>query len=60
MTEQQLFVLRVWRDSHMEIHATLKGGKTQETTHFANLAAAIEFIKTQFEPPSLESEKDPS
>jgi hypothetical protein len=49
MPEQQLYVLRVWRDARMEIHATLKGGQNQETQHFANLREVIEFVEHQFE-----------
>ncbi len=56
MIEQQLYVLRVWRDSHQAIHATLKGGNIQDAKHFANLSAVIKFIENQFEP----SEPEPN
>ncbi len=59
MPEQQLYVLRVWRDSHMEIHATLKGGITQETQHFANLREVMEFVEHQFQPSDQEPPKLP-
>jgi hypothetical protein len=48
--ERQVFVLRVWRDPHGELRASLKSGTDDQVTHFQNLGLIAVFLKSQFEP----------
>jgi hypothetical protein len=48
MLERQVFVLRVWRDPHGELRASLKSAEDQ-VSHFANLESVVAFLKTRFE-----------
>jgi hypothetical protein len=49
MLERQVFVLRVWRDPHGELRASLKSAAEDQVSHFANLESVVAFLKTRFE-----------
>ena len=48
MLERQVFVLRVWRDPHGELRASLKSGADDQVTHFQNLELIAAFLENQF------------
>jgi hypothetical protein len=51
MLERQVFVLRVWRDPHGELRASLKSGADASVTHFQNLELIAQFLETRFQEP---------
>ena len=51
MLERQVFVLRVWRDPHGELRASLKSGTDDHVTYFQNLELIEGFLKTRFREP---------
>lgn len=59
MLERQVYVLRVWRDAHGELHASLKPGSDAPVTHFGNLELIVAYLKDQFAstPPESETER---
>ena len=61
MLERQVFVLRVWRDPHGELRASLKSGADDHVTYFQNLELIEAFLKTQFSEPESppESRRNP-
>ncbi len=59
MLERHVYVLKVWRDVRGEIHATLKGEPNNQTQHFPDLMAVMEYLKTQFQSVQLELETQP-
>jgi hypothetical protein len=53
---RQVYVLKVWRDTRGEVHATLKDAVENQTQHFPDLEAVMEYLKTQLKPVTLEFE----
>ena len=51
MLERQVFVLRVWRDPHGELRASLKSGTDDHVTYFGNLELIEGFLETRFREP---------
>lgn len=56
MLERQVFVLRVWRDPHGELRASLKSGTDDQVTHFQNLELIAAFLETRFQEPEPQTE----
>jgi hypothetical protein len=56
MLERQVFVLRVWRDPHGELRASLKSGTDDQVTYFQNLELIAQFLETRFQEPERQSE----
>jgi hypothetical protein len=56
MLERQVFVLRVWRDPHGELRASLKSGTDDQVTHFQNLELIAQFLETRFQEPEPQPE----
>ncbi len=59
MLERRVYVLKVWRDVRGDIHATLKSEPNNQTQHFPDLMAVMEYLRTQFQPVKLELETQP-
>jgi hypothetical protein len=54
MLERQVFVLRVWKDPHGQLRASLKSGADPSVTYFADLELIAQFLKTRFQEPELQ------
>ena len=59
MLERQVFVLRVWRDPHGQLRASLKAGADDQVTYFQNLELIAQFLKTRFQEPESQPESQP-
>ena len=56
MLERQVFVLRVWKDPHGQLRASLKSGTDASVTYFQNLELIAPFLKTRFQEPESQPE----
>jgi Co/Zn/Cd efflux system component len=56
---RQVYVLKIWRDTRGEVHATLKDAVEHQTQHFPDLEAVMEYLKAQLKPVTLEFETQP-
>jgi hypothetical protein len=54
-----VYVLKIWRDTRGEVHATLKDAVENQTQHFPDLEAVLEYLKAQLQPVALELERSP-
>jgi hypothetical protein len=54
--QRQVFVLRVWRDPHGALRASLKSGTDFQVTSFGNLGLIEAFLKIRFQEPELPTE----
>lgn len=58
--QRQVFVLRVWRDPHGALRASLKSGTDFQVTYFGNLELIEGFLIAQFQTPELPPEASQS
>jgi hypothetical protein len=55
MLERQVFVLRVWKDPHGQLRASIKSGADASVMYFADLELMVQFLKTRFQEPELQT-----
>jgi Co/Zn/Cd efflux system component len=53
---RQVYVLKIWRDTRGDVHASLKDAVQNQTQHFPNLEAVVDYLKAQLKPVTLEFE----